>query len=162
MLLIHAAGNDAKDKDIEDSYPTRKANSGTTFPNWIDVGASGASRKPKKILADFSNYGATTVDFFAPGVDIYSTVPDGKYEDASGTSMACPATAGVAALIRSYFPTLSAVQVKEVLMKTTTPYKKKVLVPGTKKKLKMNQVCISGGFVNAANAVNYILNMMGN
>ena len=162
VLLIHAAGNDAKDKDIEDSYPTRKANSGTTFPNWIDVGASGASRKPKKILADFSNYGATTVDFFAPGVDIYSTVPDGKYEDASGTSMACPATAGVAALIRSYFPTLSAVQVKEVLMKTTTPYKKKVLVPGTKKKLKMNQVCISGGFVNAANAVNYILNMMGN
>ena len=162
VLLIHAAGNDAKDKDIEDSYPTRKANSGTTFPNWIDVGASGASRKPKKILANFSNYGATTVDFFAPGVDIYSTVPDGKYEDASGTSMACPATAGVAALIRSYFPTLSAVQVKEVLMKTTTPYKKKVLVPGTKKKLKMNQVCISGGFVNAANAVNYILNMMGN
>jgi subtilisin family serine protease len=76
--------------------------------------------------------------------------------------MACPATAGVAALIRSYFPTLSAVQVKEVLMKTTTPYKKKVLVPGTKKKLKMNQVCISGGFVNAANAVNYILNMTGN
>jgi subtilisin family serine protease len=162
VLLIHAAGNDAKNKDVEDSYPTRIAKSGTTFPNWIDVGASGASRKPKKILANFSNYGATTVDFFAPGVDIYSTVPDGKYEDASGTSMACPATAGVAALIRSYFPTLTAVQVKEVLMKTTTPYKKKVLVPGTKNKLKMNQVCISGGFVNAANAVNYILNMTGN
>lgn len=162
VLLIHAAGNDAKDKDLEDSYPTRKANSGVTFPNWIDVGASSASRKPKKILANFSNYGATSVDFFAPGVDVYSTVPDGKYDNASGTSMACPATSGVVALIRSYFPTLSAVQVKEVLMKTTTPYKKKVLVPGTKKKLKMNQVCISGGFVNAANAVKYILNMTGN
>jgi subtilisin family serine protease len=161
VLLIHAAGNDAKNKDVEDSYPTRIAKSGTTFPNWIDVGASGASRKPKKILADFSNYGATTVDFFAPGVDIYSTVPDGKYEDASGTSMACPATAGVAALIRSYFPTLTAIQVKEVLMSTTTPYKKKVTVPGSKKKLKMKQVCITGGFVNAANAVNYILTMTG-
>lgn len=161
VLLIHAAGNDAKDKDIEDSYPTRIARSGTTFPNWIDVGASGASRKPKQILAEFSNYGATSVDFFAPGVDIYSTVPDGKYEDASGTSMACPATAGVAALIRSYFPTLTAVQVKEVLMKTTTPYKKKVRIPGSKKKLKMNQLCITGGFVNAAKAVNYILTMTG-
>lgn len=161
VLLIHAAGNDAKNKDIEDSYPTRIASSGTTFPNWIDVGASGASRKPKKIIADFSNYGATSVDFFAPGVDIYSTVPDGKYEDASGTSMACPATAGVAALIRSYFPTLTAVQVKEVLMKTTTPYKKKVRIPGSKKKLKMNQLCITGGFVNAAKAVNYILTMTG-
>ncbi|MFM7595677.1 MAG: S8 family peptidase [Flavobacteriales bacterium] len=161
VLLVHAAGNDAKDKDIEDSYPTRKSNSGITFPNWIDVGASSASRKPKQILADFSNYGATTVDFFAPGVDIYSTVPDGKYEDASGTSMACPATAGVAALIRSYFPTLTAVQVKEVLMKTTTPYKKKARIPGSKEKKKLNQLCITGGFVNAANAVNYILNMTG-
>ena len=157
VLLVHAAGNDAKDKDKEDSYPTRIAKSGMVYPNWIDVGASSASRKPKAILANFSNYGATTVDFFAPGVDIYSTVPDGKYEDASGTSMACPATAGVVALIRSYFPNLTAVQVKEVLMKTTTPYKKKVLVPGTKDKKKMSEICITGGFVNAANAVNYIL-----
>ena len=74
--------------------------------------------------------------------------------------MACPATAGVVALIRSYFPNLTAVQVKEVLMKTTTPYKKKVLVPGTKDKKKMSEICITGGFVNAANAVNYILKTM--
>jgi len=157
VLLIHAAGNESKNKDIEDNFPTRKAKSGKIFPNWIEVGASSASRKPKSILADFSNYGETTVDFFAPGYDIYSTVPDAKYEDASGTSMACPATAGVAALLRSYFPTLTAVQIKEAMMNSVTPYKKKVLVPGTKEKLKMSQLCISGGFLNAANAVNYIL-----
>ena len=157
VLLVHAAGNDGKNKDLEDSYPTRISNTGTIYPNWIEVGASGASTSPKKRIAEFSNYGATTVDFFAPGVDIYSTVPDGTYEYASGTSMACPATAGVAALIRSYFPELSAVEVKEILMKTTTPLKKKIKIPGTNKKGKMKDLSITGGFVNAANAVNYIL-----
>lgn len=157
VLFIHAAGNDAKNKDLEDSYPTRISNTGNIFPNWIEVGASGAATSSKKRIADFSNYGATTVDLFAPGVDIYSTVPDGKYEDASGTSMACPATAGVAALIRSYFPELSAVEVKEILMKTSTPLSKKIIIPGTKKKGKMKDLSITGGFVNAANAVDYIL-----
>ena len=92
-------------------------------------------------------------------MDIYSTVPNGKYEDASGTSMACPATAGVAAMIRGYFPELTAQQVREVLMKSTSPYKNKVVIPGTKKKVKMNQLAISGGFVNAENAVIYLLNI---
>jgi subtilisin family serine protease len=90
-------------------------------------------------------------------VDIYSTVPNGKYEDASGTSMACPATAGVAAMIRGYFPELTAEEVRDVLMKTSVPYKKKVVIPGTKKKVKMNNISISGGFVNAEAAVNYLL-----
>lgn len=157
VLLVHAAGNDAKNKDVEDSYPTRIAKNGKVFANWIDVGASSASTSPKKILANFSNYGATTVDFFAPGVDIYSTIPDAQYGDASGTSMACPATAGVAALIRSYFPNLSAIQVKEAMMLSVTPYKKSVVVPGAKEKKKMGELCITGGFLNAANTVNYIL-----
>lgn len=157
VLFVHAAGNDAKNKDIEDSYPTRKLSDGTLATNWIEVGASSSSKKGKKLLADFSNYGSTTVDLFAPGVDIYSTVPDGKYEDASGTSMACPATAGVAAMIRGYFPELTAEQVREVLMKTTVQYKKKIIIPGTKKKAKMKNVSISGGFVNAEKAVEYLL-----
>jgi subtilisin family serine protease len=158
VLFVHAAGNDSKNKDIEDSYPTRKLTDGTTATNWIEVGASSSEKKGKKLIADFSNYGATTVDLFAPGVDIYSTVPNGLYEDASGTSMACPATAGVAALIRGYFPELTAEQVREVLMKTTTPYTKKIVIPGTKTKGTMKQLSISGGFVNAENAVNYLLN----
>jgi cell wall-associated protease len=159
VLLVHAAGNDAKNKDIEDSYPTRLLSDGTTATNWIEVGASSSSKKGKKLLADFSNYGATTVDLFAPGVDIYSSVPDQKYEDASGTSMACPATAGVCAMIRGYFPELSAEEVRDVLMKTVVPYKKKIHIPGAtkKKKARMNAVSISGGFVSAEQAVKYLL-----
>lgn len=159
VLLVHAAGNDAKNKDIEDSYPTRILNNGTKAKNWLEIGAS-SSKSGAKLLADFSNYGATTVDVFAPGVDIHSTVPDGKYEDASGTSMACPATAGVAALIRGYFPELSAEEVASVIMKTAEPYSKSISIPGKKKgeaKGNMSQVCITGSFVNAANAVTYLL-----
>lgn len=156
VLLVHAAGNDAKNKDVEDSYPTRRLDNKTVAPNWIEVGASSSAKSGKKIIADFSNYGATTVDFFAPGVDIYSTVPDYNYENASGTSMACPATAGVAALIRSYFPELSAAEVREVLMATTAKYKKTVVAPNGEK-AKMKELCITGGFVNAANAVSYLL-----
>jgi len=156
VLLVHAAGNDAKNKDVEDSYPTRRLNNRTTASNWIEVGASSSSNSGKKIIAEFSNYGATTVDFFAPGVDIYSTVPDYNYGNASGTSMACPATAGVAALIRSYFPELSAAEVREVLMATTATYKKTVVAPNGEK-AKMKDLCLTGGFVNAANAVSYLL-----
>lgn len=168
VLLVHAAGNDAKDKDVEDSYPMRYMDDGTEVTNWIEVGAS-SYKKGKNIIADFSNYGKTKVDFFAPGVDIYSTVPDQKYEDASGTSMACPSVAGVAAIIRSYFPELTAAEVREVLMETVVPYKGKVLKPGgelieTKKglkqkkvKVKVEELCITGGFVNANNAVKQLL-----
>ncbi len=159
VLLIHAAGNDAKNKDAEDSYPTRILSDGSIASNWMDVGASGY-KKSKKIIADFSNYGSKTVDLFAPGVDIYSTVPDNKYINESGTSMASPSTAGVAALIRGYFPELSAEQVKEVLMKTVVPYKKKVLLPGSKKtKVKVKDICISGGFINANNAVKELMGL---
>jgi subtilisin family serine protease len=159
VLLVHAAGNDAKDKDIEDSYPTRILSDASIAKNWLEIGAS-SSKSGSKLLADFSNYGAKTVDVFAPGVDIYSTVPDAKYEDASGTSMACPATAGVAALIRSYFPELSAEEVASVMMKTAEPYSKTIKIPGKSKKDskgKMNQVCITGSFVNAANAIEYLI-----
>jgi len=159
VLLVHAAGNDAKNKDIEDSYPTRLLNNGIKAKNWLEVGAS-SSKSGMKLLAEFSNYGANTVDVFAPGVDIHSTVPDGKYEDASGTSMACPATAGVVALIRGYFPELSAEEVASVIMLSAEPYNKSIGIPGKKKgeaKGTMSQVSITGSFVNAANAVSYLL-----
>ena len=71
--------------------------------------------------------------------------------------MACPVTAGVAALIRGYFPELTAQEVKDVLMKTTVHYKKNIIIPGTKSKAKMNTLSISGGFVNAEKAVTYLL-----
>ncbi len=168
VLLVHAAGNDAKNKDLEDSYPTRELDNGEIASNWIEVGASGY-KKGKGIVANFSNYGKTRVDLFAPGVDIHSTVPDGKYEDASGTSMACPSVAGVAAIVRGYFPELTAAEVKEVLMKTVVPYKGKVYRPGGEMvegkkgpkykevKVSMADLSISGGFVNVNNAVTYLL-----
>jgi subtilisin family serine protease len=72
--------------------------------------------------------------------------------------MACPATAGVAALIRGYFPELTASQVREVLMQTSVKYKKSIEIPSAKKSRKMTETCITGGFVNAAEAVEYLLN----
>ncbi len=153
VLLIHAAGNDSKNSDTELSFPNRELLSGTVVSNWLEVGAS-SYKKGKNLIGSFSNYGKSKVDLFAPGVDIYSTVPDNKYLSESGTSMASPTTAGVAAMIRSYFPHLKAVEVKAVLMKTVVPYKKKVIKPGTRKsKVKVNELCISGGFINANNAV---------
>lgn len=152
VLLVHAAGNDSKNSDIELSFPNRELLSGKVVSNWIEVGAS-SYKKGKNLIGSFSNYGKTKVDLFAPGVDIYSTIPDNKYINESGTSMASPTTAGVAALIRCYFPELKANEVKAVLMKTVVPYKKKIIKPGSKKKAKMNELCISGGFINANNAV---------
>jgi cell wall-associated protease len=159
VLLIHAAGNEGKNKDAEQSYPSRELTSGTIVPNWIEVGAS-SYKKGKTLIGSFSNYGKTKVDLFAPGVNIYSTVPDNKYINESGTSMASPATAGVAAVIRGYFPQLKAAEVRDVLMKTVVPYKKKVKVPGTKReKKKVKELCISGGFVNTNNAVRELLGL---
>ncbi|MDF2437494.1 MAG: peptidase [Bacteroidota bacterium] len=157
VLLIHAAGNESKNRDIEQSYPSREMASGKVAPNWLEVGASGY-KKGKNIIGSFSNYGKTKVDLFAPGVDIYSTAPENKYINESGTSMAAPSTAGVAAVIRGYFPELKATEVRDVLMKTVVPYKRKVKIPGTKKKkTRVSELCISGGFVNTDNAVKELM-----
>ena len=125
--------------------------------NWIQVGAN--SYKPgKNLVGDFSNYGIKRVDLFAPGVDVYSSIPENKYDTYSGTSMAAPSVAGVAALLRGYFPQLKAKEVREILMKTVVHYDKPVIVPGTKKtKKKVEELCISGGFVNAKAAVEALL-----
>ena len=162
VLLIHAAGNESKDSDVELSYPSREFLGGGIATNWIQVGASGY-KKGETIIGGFSNYGKTKVDLFAPGVDVYAPVPGSKYESFSGTSMASPSTAGVAAIIRTYFPELKAEEVKDVMIKTVVPYKGKVNVPGLKEpkglrkkmkpvKRKVSELCISGGFVNVNNA----------
>lgn len=169
VLLVHAAGNESKDNDVELSFPCRELSSGEIASNWIQVGASGY-KKGENIIGSFSNYGLKKVDLFAPGVDVYATVPGNKYESLSGTSMASPATAGVAAVIREYFPELKAADVRAVLMKTVVPYSGKVNVPGLTKpkglrkkktkavKKKVSEICISGGFINLNNAVIDLLN----
>ena len=153
VLLVHAAGNDAKNLEKDKNYPTAKFEGiDYTAPNWIEVGAS-SWETGKKLTASFSNYGKSKVDVFAPGVDIYSTIPDNKYEAMSGTSMAAPVVAGVAALIRSYYPALTAIQVKQIIEKSAIPYTKKVKIPGSKKKTKLNELCKTGAIVNAYEAM---------
>lgn len=154
VLMVHAAGNSSKNTDITNNYPnpvnekTREACS-----TWIEVGASNWV-SGLDLPASFSNYGRRSVDVFAPGVDIYSTTPDNKYEENSGTSMAAPVVAGLAALIMSYYPELSAKDVKEIIVNSYADYKKeKVQIPGNKKKTKFKKLSKTGGVVNAFNAL---------
>lgn len=157
VLIVHSSGNESKNSDTVNNFPNRNLRTGTVADNWIEVGANGR-KKGKKLIASFSNYGQHTVDMFAPGVSIYSTLPENKYGKESGTSMAGPVVAGVAAMISSYFPEMKASEVKAVLMRTVTHSNKYVRVPGHKKmKVKMDQLCISGGIVNAANAVDALI-----
>lgn len=154
VLLIHAAGNDASNVDVEPNYPSPFfMDSQERAGAWLEVGAS-TWMAGEKLIAEFSNYGAKRVDLFAPGYRIRSTVPDSGYEDLDGTSMAAPVVSGVAALVRAYYPQLSAEQVRQVLMSSVTPVDWEVIKPGTEtEKVKMTELCVSGGIVNAYNAL---------
>jgi subtilisin family serine protease len=157
VLLVHAAGNDAKNIDVEDNFPSRNFDSDTLqpFPNWITVGASGAT--PKELAAAFSNYGKREVDVFAPGVSIYSTIPGGNtYGMKDGTSMASPVVAGLAALILSYYPELSAEQVISIIKTSSLKVSdKSTLKPGTEdEKVSLYDLSSTGGVVNAYDALN--------
>ncbi len=156
VLLIHAAGNAAEDIDEIIHYPCKKLENGKTPSNFMDIGA--LSWKPDdEIAAPFSNYGKKTVDIFAPGVDIHSTVPDiNKYKDASGTSMAAPVVAGVAAVLKSYYPTLTPKQIIKILTKSSIKsYKnKKVIKPGSKDEMiEFSELSKTAGIVNLYEAV---------
>ncbi len=153
VLLVHGAGNDSKDIDVNINYPNPNiAIDNKRASNWVEVGAS-SWVGGKARLAEFSNYGQINVDVFAPGVSIYSTIPGSKYASFDGTSMASPCTAGVAALIRSYYPNLTAAQVRMILIQSTTKVKGKVYIPGTKKATRLKKITVSGGVVNTYNAV---------
>jgi subtilisin family serine protease len=153
VLLIHAAGNDGDDLDKESNYPNRTFAGGGEAKNWLEIGASSWGADAD-FVGSFSNYGKKSVDLFAPGVQIYSTTPSNTYEDLQGTSMACPATTGVAAIIMSYFPDLSATQVKEILRQSTRKFDGlKVVKPGDKVEVPFNQLSSTGGMVNAYEAV---------
>ncbi|MFM2155419.1 MAG: hypothetical protein RL516_168 [Bacteroidota bacterium] len=150
VLIIHAAGNDNSDNDQSANYPNAKYSNGTVASNWIEVGASDMSGK----AAAFSNYGKTTVDLFAPGVEIYSALPGSKYGNESGTSMASPVVAGVTALVWSYFPNLTAGQVREVIINSVEVDNETTTLPGNSKKIvPFNTLSKTGGRINAAKAI---------
>ncbi len=154
VLLVHAAGNDAKNIDTAHNYPSPVfVKDGKRATNWLTVGAS-SDPKIGGFTAGFSNYGKQEVDVFAPGVKIYATVPGGNtYQNLQGTSMASPVVAGLAALILQYYPNLSPQQVKQVIEKSAKNPGQKVINPGTGEEVDMSDISKSGGIINAYEAV---------
>lgn len=205
VLLVHAAGNESQNNDVEENYPNkyydgpeadayRKTHKkperpiaflpnqnqvqgngmGRNMPvvplkpvidtakfrlphatNWIEVGAS-AYKNDASLKASFSNYGKYTVDVFAPGFMINSTVPKSKYEEFDGTSMAAPVVSGLAALILSYYPHLKPNEVRDIIMKSVTKVEQKVKREnerGESERVSFRELCISGGIVNAYQAL---------
>ncbi len=153
VLLVHAAGNDGINTDETVFYPNdRYNNKKKQAKTWLEIGAL-SWEGGENSAAGFSNYGADNVDIFSPGVDLYSTIPDDKYEASSGTSMAAPAASGVAALIMSYYPTLTAEQVKAVLINSAIDVDNEVVQPGGKGRVNFDELCRTGGVINAYEAV---------
>jgi len=153
VLLVHAAGNEGDNSDVKKNFPTRFYLNGKEAKNWVEVGASSWGTG-KDFVADFSNYGKKSVSFFAPGVQIYSTTPGNSYKSLDGTSMASPAAAGVAAMLMSYFPELTANQVKDILINSARKFDHlKVKEPGNEKEVDFGELSLSGGLINAYEAV---------
>ena len=156
VLLVHGSGNDGQDIDENSFYPSPFMLDGTKASNMLTVGASG-DYSLDGLVAGFSNYGIKTVDLFAPGMYINSTITNNNYEPADGTSMASPVAAGVAGLLKSYFPALTPAQIIDLLMRSGTSITESVTLPGTDKKTTLNKLCKSGKIINAYEAVKLAL-----
>ncbi|NQZ43284.1 MAG: S8 family serine peptidase [Flavobacteriaceae bacterium] len=156
VLIVHAAGNDGNDLDdlANPNFPNDHKYKGVEFSNNVLTVGALAPSYGSKMVATFSNYGQENVDVYAPGDDIYSTMPNNGYEFQGGTSMAAPAVAGIAALIRSYYPSLSAVQVKKVIMQSGLTSKASVMLAGDPSKARrFTEISKSGKMANAYNAL---------
>lgn len=153
VLLVHAAGNDNKNIDIEPNFPAVKYDfQEKPIDLLLTIGAS--SNNKKMLATDFSNYGKKSVDIFAPGLDIYNTIPNNKYKKLDGTSMAAPMVSGVASLLKSYYPHLTMKQVKNIIIQSGKDFRyinqQKV---GFENKVKFIELSKSGKIVNLLNAV---------
>jgi cell wall-associated protease len=159
VLMIHAAGNEATNIDRFPNFPNRRFANGKEAKLWIEVGALAYLKEPDAI-ADFSNYGRKNVDIFSPGVAIYAPTPGNEYKSLQGTSMAAPVVAGVAAALWSWFPNLSAMQIKNILLNSALPLPGKQNIPENdtderKKPLvaPLKSVSRTGGVVNLYRAI---------
>lgn len=154
VLFVHAAGNDGLDLDdlSNTNYPNdHQLQKGKEIvSNYLAVGALTSNFGPT-MVASFSNYGKENVDIFAPGDGIYSTMPNNSYEFQGGTSMAAPAVSGIAAMIRAYFPQLSAAQVKQVIMESGLPISIPVQVG--KSEVPFSAISKTGKIANLYNAL---------
>ena len=153
VVFVHAAGNDSKDVDTAPNFPDDNVDYVEVSDTYIRVGAL-APKYGSEMIAGFSNYGKKNVDVFAPGAKVYSTTPENEYDTKGGTSMAAPAVAGIAALLRSYFPKLTAAQVKQIIMDSGLPVKTKVIVGGDANDVRgFETLTKSGKMANAYNAL---------
>ena len=153
VLLVHGAGNESLNLDNKPNFPTDQENGVEFANNFISVGAT-EQKYGSSLVASYSNYGKNTVDVFAPGSNIYSTYPNNTYKAEGGTSMAAPGVAGVAALIRSYYPKLTAAQVKQIIMDSGLPLKTKVTVSENSSEVKpFGELSRSSKLINAYNAI---------
>lgn len=156
VLIIHSAGNNKFNIDENPYFPTDvEFNKEATevCDNFINVGAT-TSKADSTLVASFSNYGKKNVDLFAPGEKIYTTTAGNSYGYDSGTSLAAPMVSGTAALIWSYYPKLSAKEVKQIILESGTAYDMEVLVPGGEgKKAKFSELSKSGKVLNVYNAM---------
>jgi len=155
VLIVNAAGNEGLNLDENRVYPNDEWPGQTQeiADNFINVGAM-TSEYGSNMIASFSNYGQGSVDVFAPGAGIYATVPNNEYEYLSGTSMASPNVAGVAAVIRSLFPKLTAAQVKKVILDSGLSPSADVILSGDSSKVKpFAEISETGNMVNLYNAI---------
>ncbi|MFD1615805.1 S8 family peptidase [Gelatiniphilus marinus] len=153
VVFVHAAGNSAEDIDVAPNFPDDNVDFVEVSNTYIRVGSL-TSKYGSRMVSSFSNYGKKNVDVFAPGSAIYSAFPENEYKSISGTSMAAPAVAGVAALIRSYYPKLSAAQVKQIILDSGLAVKTKVIVGGDTNNVKpFADLSKSSKIANAYNAL---------
>jgi subtilisin family serine protease len=153
VVIVHAAGNDATDIDLDFNYPNAYYINGNKAPHFINVAAS-SDESIGSLIASFTNYGKKMVDVFAPGVKILCNISGTETRESDGTSMASPVVAGIAALLRSYYPHLKATQIVDIIKQSVTPVKGFVTKPGTDdEQMLFKDMCTTGGIVNAANAV---------
>jgi cell wall-associated protease len=159
VLIVNAAGNSSANIDpgMKKTFITDEDSGEEMVSNFLTVGSSSSEYNQEQISV-FSNYGKVNVDLFAPGDKIWSTIPDKNFDYHSGTSMAAPNASGVAAVIRSYFPKLSAAEVKRVLMNSGMPLFDRIKLPGTEKFSKPEIVSRSGKLINLYNALIYASN----
>jgi subtilisin family serine protease len=160
VLLVHAAGNDHKNIDNESNYPTGfyQFEGAENFSNFLTIGASTANKKA--ISASFSNFGKKQVDIFAPGHKIYATIPNNKYKNLQGTSMAAPMVSGVAALLKSYYSNLSMIQIKEIILKSSKSYHGVEVKDGsTDQIVDFGSLSVTGAVINVPAALKMAENM---